>query len=382
MVIVVVRGGDVVHEGVYGLADLGTRRPVTARSRFHLASVGKQLTALAVLRLVQDGRVDLDAPLARYLTELARRHPAVTVRQVLTHTAGLPSFYPGENDQGFAVLSRIIAKRGGDRAINADIAPTLAALPAAFPPGTAWAYGNAGYDALGALVERVSQRSFDEFLRLRLFEPLGMEHAIVAGDPGIERLPEVAHGHRLPDGVERSPERFERVDPARDPIRRGFDALGGSGGVYACLRDLVAYARAWDRGLPGFPPALIGQMCRPARLGSTRRRVDVGNGAGYGFGLELLRASIPSVARVPVARATLRSAGPADFHNGAWPGFGAMLFRYPRSRITVALAMARDPLMDDIAAAWREPLETVRRDPVKVASFDQKLALDCATAFL
>ena len=382
MAIVVLRGGDVVHAGLHGLADQGARRPVTLDSRFHLASVGKQLTALAVLCLVQDGQVDLDARLARYLPELSRRHPAVTIRQVLTHRSGLPSYYPGENDHGFAVLARVIAKRGGDRAINADVAPTLAALPAAFPPGTAWAYANAGYDALGALVERVAQRSFAAFLRRRLFAPLGMTGALVAGDPEIERLPDIARGHRLPDGAKRSPERFERVDPATDPIRRGFDALGGSGGVYASPRDLIAYARAWDRGLPGFAPDLITAMRTPTRLATTGQRVDLGNGAGYGFGLALLRGSIPSVARVPVARATLRRLGPADFHNGAWPGFAAMLFRYPRSRITVILVLARDPLADDVAAAWGEPLETVLRDPAKVASFDQKLALEAAAPFL
>ncbi|MFD6279540.1 serine hydrolase domain-containing protein [Streptomyces sp. NPDC060209] len=185
--IAVIEGGRVVHEKGFGKDGQG--QAVTPDTPFLWGSVAKPLTALAVMQLVEVGRVALDAPVRTYLPwfRLAYKDVSdrITVRQLLTNTSGIPA----SADAGTA-----------DRYDNAPgaLAEAVRDLEQIAPdaePGESYAYSSAGYAVLGALVEEVSGRDFGTHLREEILDPLGMEHA-VASERDFERE-RVAPGHRF-----------------------------------------------------------------------------------------------------------------------------------------------------------------------------------------
>jgi CubicO group peptidase (beta-lactamase class C family) len=175
----IVRRGEVAWAGAYGLADIETRRRVTPDTLFMLASLSKSITATAVMQLVDDGKLDLDADIDRYLPFEVRnpKFPdvAITARELLTHTSSiaddedrlLAMYVDGDARIELAALVRGYLVPGGpfyDPARN--FKPTR--------PGQAWEYCNYCYALLGYLVEQVSGSPFDAFTRARIFTPLGM----------------------------------------------------------------------------------------------------------------------------------------------------------------------------------------------------------------
>jgi len=163
---VAISGGGRLLSAGYGFADRSRRAPVTPDSIFPIGSVTKLFTATAVMQLVERGEVDLDAPVSRYLPELAGVSPCAsgpTVRQLLTHHGGLP----GNFMEGFELLQPEPTR-------FRNLPRLLAGQPAACAPDTIFAYSNAGYGLLGCLVERVSGSAYSDFVRCGTFSPLGM----------------------------------------------------------------------------------------------------------------------------------------------------------------------------------------------------------------
>ena len=160
--------GQIILAQATGTTRLGSGDPITARSIFHLASVTKPFVATAVLQLVEQGKVDLTAPVTRYLTYFKMNDPrasAITVKQLLTHTAGVPDVtdyrweHP-EYDDGS--LERYV--RG------------LADSTLVFAPGMRWQYSNIGFEVLADLIAKVSGEPFEEYMQRHIFTPLGMRH--------------------------------------------------------------------------------------------------------------------------------------------------------------------------------------------------------------
>ena len=215
----------------WGHADGERRKPVTAESLFPIGSVTKLFTATAVMQLVERGKVDLDAPLSRYLPELAgsaldAHEP--TVRQVLTHHAGIPGNYM----EGFE-LEKPVPEAFRQL-------PRLAAgLPPACAPDTVFAYSNEGYALLGSLVERAGGMPYGEAVTRGILEPLGMSlHAVLSrrGRPRAER-----HGLR----------RQEAEGHLSDPRPSGRCAHGQRRGHGALHAIHVRRGRAWRAGRGG-----------------------------------------------------------------------------------------------------------------------------------
>ncbi|MEL6469327.1 MAG: serine hydrolase domain-containing protein [Cyanobacteria bacterium J06623_4] len=150
----------------YGVLDREQNIRARPSSIFPIASMSKPLTATAVMLLVQDGKIDLDAPIGTYLTKAPEHWEQVTVRRLLDHTAGLSE--------------RVY---GGDFLISpADFVEKAAAAPLNFEPGAAWMYSNTGYSLASSIVEAVSNQSFTDFMAERIFEPLGMSQTDVVRD--------------------------------------------------------------------------------------------------------------------------------------------------------------------------------------------------------
>ncbi|ACQ81984.1 beta-lactamase [Beutenbergia cavernae DSM 12333] len=166
MAVGVVADGAVVAARGFGVADLGGGGPVTEHSLFHVASVSKPFVAMAALRLVDAGVLDLDAPVSRYLpyVRVGGAHAdVITTRHLLTHTVGIPDvedyrWHEPEVDDG--ALERFVR--------------TLADVDALHPPGERFEYCNAGYEVAGAVVAKVSGRTFERCLAEEVLAPLGM----------------------------------------------------------------------------------------------------------------------------------------------------------------------------------------------------------------
>ncbi len=217
-------GDSVVLRRGYGLADAEHGVPNTPATRFRLASVTKQFTAAAVLRLAEMGRVDLHAPVSRYLSGLAPRlAERVTPHHLLSHTAGVVRDVDALSTKGI----------GAHYAMDEMIA-LLGSTDLSFEPGERFAYSNAGYVLLAGVIEAVTERPYGDAMRTLLFDPLGLD------DTGHESshlvVPDRAWGYtRLVDELVRAPHEDKTY-------------VTGAGSLYSTADDLFEWARALRGG--------------------------------------------------------------------------------------------------------------------------------------
>lgn len=313
---VAVVDGDEVRTYLSG--EDGDGEPVSPETPFLVGSVAKTFTSALVLGLVEDGRIRLDDPVNRYLTWLDA--PTMTVRQLLTHTAG---YTVGD---GLAVSERFDNEPGALRRAAGD-------LEHRGTPGE-YAYNSADYLVLGALVEEVTDRSFAAVAQEDLFEPLGMTRTAAAAD-GASTL---APGHR----------HWWAWTRAYDP---GFDESGAPYGyVVSTLDDLVTYARA----------QLAGEVL-PRGLADEAWRIQevTGPGRGYGYGW-----SIDGGDRRRV------------HHTGATPGYFAHVSLVPdEDRAVVVLANSyAEKRAPSLAAAAADIDELARGGSATVKGGDPLLS--------
>jgi CubicO group peptidase (beta-lactamase class C family) len=255
-VVLVARDGRVVYERAFGEADRVRHVPNTRDTRFRIASTTKQFTAALVLRLVEDGMLRLDAPIAAYLPEYPRpQGDGIMLRQLLSHTAGLPD-YP--HLAGFYEHEVMTAHT------PATLMALFDTLPLDFPPGSRWGYSNSDYVVLGAIVERVTGQPYAAALRARLLAPLGL--AATAYDDGAD----TAGPHAL--GYVRDSSRV--VDaPFIDP-----STVYAAGMLCSTAGDLFRWAELLRRNAVFHDPATQRRMETPS--------VDTGLPlGGYGYGV-------------------------------------------------------------------------------------------------
>ena len=191
----VVRGGTVVQSGARGLANVELNAPATAVTEFAIASMTKSVTASAVLLLVQDGRLSLDDAVEKYLA-VPDSWKGMTVRQLLSHTAGVKDHF-GD----FPKYPRLTI----DRRLSYTPEEYLQAhfdAPLNFAPGAEWAYSGGGYVILGAILEKITGRSYGDYLRDRIFRPLGMEHTHIISVTDV--IANRASGYWFRDGALRN----------------------------------------------------------------------------------------------------------------------------------------------------------------------------------
>lgn len=160
--VAVLRNGKVELMDGYGLANVELKIPVTPHSMFQIASTTKPFTAMAILILTEDGKLSLEDKAAKYLPWLPAVYSEVTVRQLLTHTSGVNRDVRTENVDNFTLD---------------EFKKRLAVASVSFKPGEKWEYANTGYILLGMIIEAVSGKSYGEFLRQRIFKPLGMKNS-------------------------------------------------------------------------------------------------------------------------------------------------------------------------------------------------------------
>lgn len=184
------RDGRVVWTGASGMRDVGKGLPVEHDTRFRLASVSKLFTVAAVARLAEEGRIDLDAPVRSVLPWLVNDWPAMTARQLAAHTSGLPHYQEIDAGRG--------AVRYGDGRSAVGVFGTR---PLLSPPGERYSYSSWGYTLLGAMVEEVTGKPFNDYVARIVAPGLGVgADATDSGQPGVSVAYEFADGAPRPAG--------------------------------------------------------------------------------------------------------------------------------------------------------------------------------------
>jgi CubicO group peptidase (beta-lactamase class C family) len=191
LALAVVRDGQIIKARGYGLANIELDVPVKPETIFQTGSVGKQFTATAVMMLVEDGKIRLDDPIRKYLPGSPATWDKITVRNLLTHTSGIPDY---ESDS---------LKKKGAAFVNLrndytedELFKKFSGLPLDFPPGSQWRYSNSGYVILGILIHKVTGQFYGDVLQERIFRPLGMASTRIISEADI--IPNRAAG--LPAG--------------------------------------------------------------------------------------------------------------------------------------------------------------------------------------
>jgi D-alanyl-D-alanine carboxypeptidase len=305
--IIVAKNGQVLFSGAYGLADREKKVANKLDTRFRIGSMNKMFTAVSILQLVQAGKIKLTDPLGAYITDYPNQDVAtkVTVHHLLTHTGGTGDIFGPEYN----------ARRLELRTLNDYVALYGKRAPA-FAPGSKWAYSNYGMVLLGALVERVSGRSYYEYVAENIYKPAGM--TLSGSEPESEAVPDRSIGYMRAQGSIGSGTLRQQAGawtPNTDTLPyRGTSAGGG----YSTVRDLMKFADALMRHRllnAGYTELLI------------TGKVDSGGGRKYAYGFEDGR----------------KDGIGAVGHGGGAPGMNGDLRIYPRSGYVVAVLSNLDP---------------------------------------
>jgi CubicO group peptidase (beta-lactamase class C family) len=230
--VLVAQNGKVVYAKAFGYADFETRKPNDLDTEFEVASVAKTFTATAVLQLVERGKVDLDAPLARYLADFP--YPAITVRRLLSHSSGM-------SDQDLEAAMRAYEKTIAPRPMGQpDLAPALQAGTVTFQlkPGERWWYANIGYHLLARLVETISGESFDAYAHDHITRPAGLAHTYVVNAANLSKT------GRMAGNFDYAP----RYAAVRTRIEGDRSNVMGSAGVVTTVGDLLKFDQALRGG--------------------------------------------------------------------------------------------------------------------------------------
>jgi CubicO group peptidase (beta-lactamase class C family) len=287
--VAVLRGDSIVLARGYGFANLEHGVPATDSTVYQSGSVGKQFTAAAVVTLAREGKLKLDDSIRRYFPEGPAGWDRITIRHLLTHTSGIPDYTDSTMDY----------RRDYTEAQLVELA---ARLPLQFRPGATWSYSNTGYALLGFIIRRVSGEFYGDYLRRRVFEPLGMRTARIISERDI--VPNRAAGYRLEQG---EPKNQEWVSPTLNTT--------ADGSLYLTVLDLARWAIGLNHArVPD--SAGLALSWTPVRL--------TGSGT-YPYGLGWMLEDQRGRRRIG--------------HTGAWQGFRTSIQRYPEFDLTV-IAMA------------------------------------------
>jgi len=274
----------------YGVADLEAKRALTPTSSVYMASASKQVTAMAVLLLVEDGKLGLDDRVRSIVPELPAYADAVTVRQLLTHNSGLRDFFT------LGALSGIDSEHVYSEKDVLDLLGRQQSLD--FEPDTDHLYSNSGYVTLSLIVQRVSGQRLDDFARARIFNPLGMTQTRFQHDH-TKPVPEKANGYvKIADGWKISNSNLDVV---------------GDGGLYSTAGDMLRWIANMDSGKVGAKSVAL--MRESARLK---------NGKLTGYGMGLMPASYRGL--------------PLVHHGGALGGYRTMTWWFPTETLGIVIS--------------------------------------------
>lgn len=291
-VVMVIQNGEIVHQNGYGLADVENGTPINTDTVFHLGSVGKQFTAMGVMILAEQGKLNYDDPISMHLPELAWMSDEVTVRRLLYHTSGIIGY--DDSDAIYDALVSSAEKPGNDELLSV-LAEQVEMLAT---PGDEFNYSNTGYDLLGILIERLSGQSYPQFMQENVFAPLGMDATFAVPNDARLSAPDVAQSYS--------------TEGAYEPDV--LDALNGSGSIYSTLGDLYLY----DQALRNNELVSAETLTEAFTSGA----LNNGESIAYGFGWDVEESYVG--------------------HSGAWLGFESYYLHFTGQDLSVVVLLNLD----------------------------------------
>lgn len=314
--------GESVFEKAFGLAEMEHNISNTEKTIFESGSVAKQFTAAALVLLQQDGKLKIDDDVRKYIPELPEYNKTITIRNILTHTAGL-------RDWGSVMALTGVGR--GDRVISNDIAldVLIRQKHLDFTPGAEYSYSNSGYQLAAIIVERVSGKKFGEFVGERIFKPLGMTNSSWRDD--YQRLvPNRAQG-------------YSKNGP-NAPWRLNMPIMNvvGNGGMLTTVGDWLKWNAALDAKTFGEP--FVAAM-------ETQGILNDGRKISYALGLVL--DDYKGIRQVT--------------HSGGTAGYQTYLARFPEKKLSVAaLCNGFPPSAGDVVYSVVDEIFGPFPEPAKV----------------
>lgn len=296
--VLVADNGKVVYQKGFGLANMEWNIPNAPDTKFRLGSITKQFTSTLILQLVEQGKIKLDGKLSDYLPDYRKdTGTKVTIHNLLSHTSGIPSytslpgFFQNVSRNPFTVDEFIKKHASGDLE---------------FEPGTKFVYDNSGYFLLGAIIEKVTGKPYDQVLKENIFDPVGMKNS------GYDRWGTILN--KRATGYARTPRGFQTA------AYLDMSIPYAAGSLYSTVEDLFL----WDQ-------ALYGEKILSAKSKELMFKPNLNN---YGYGFVITKATLapPTKLAVPVIQ-----------HNGGINGFSTTIVRMTNEkRVIVLLDNAED----------------------------------------
>jgi D-alanyl-D-alanine carboxypeptidase len=295
--VLLAKDGKAIFTGAYGMADREKKIPNTVDTKFRIGSMNKMFTAVSIMQLVQAGKISLSDPVGKYITDYPNEDIAtkVTIQQLLTHTGGTGDFFGPQFDAHRLELKTLqdYLKLYGERAPE-------------FEPGSRWEYSNYGFLMLGVVVERVSEKSYYDYVSEYIFKPAGMTSS--GSLPEDQTVPDRSVGYTQSPG--------NNLQPNTDTLPyRGTSAGGG----YCTVEDFVRFANALTNH-----KLLNAQNTELLTTG----KVDTPRGEKYAFGFMENGAGT-----------AMRHFG----HGGGAPGMNGDLQIFPQSGYVIVVLSNLDP---------------------------------------
>lgn len=291
-VVLVARKGQVIYKKAFGMANMELGVPMREEMVFNIASLTKQFTAVAVLQLVEQGKLSLQDEVTKYLPDYPDGGRKITVENLLTHTAGIPPSAPEaiarlQGERRFITLNEIIA--------------TFKSRPLGFAPGTKWDYSNNGYMLLGAIIEKVSGVTYPEYLEKNLFGPAGMTATHFGDDYKIVRNRAASYVY--------SRDESKFLNAANGKVEIAYSA----GAIQSTAGDLFK----WNQTL------LANKLIKKESLEKARAEYKLPDGQGTHYGYGWFTGNIQG--------------SPIVEHGGNMGGFMSHAIYLPREDVYVAV---------------------------------------------
>lgn len=312
--------GKPIFEKSYGIAEEATQRKLDPKTTFELASVSKQFTAMGIVLLQKQGKLNYDDKISKYIPELSF-YDKITVRNLLNHTSGLPDYME-------------LFEKNWDAsqfAVNEDIIKEFAKYKPApgFEPNQKYEYSNTGYALLGSIIERVSKQSFGDFLKAHIFKPLGMDHTLVYRS---RYKPQAIANYALGYEEDASGKKVLLDSYGKDFYTYYLDGIVGDGMVNSTVEDLLK----WDRAL--YTDKLVNDNDK--KLIFNEVTTDDGKQSGYGFGWKVNNS--PKYGKIAN-------------HSGGWAGYVTYIERHMDNDKTFIL------LQNNLTRKTAIPIDEIRK---------------------
>ncbi len=310
--VLVSRNGQIIYKKAFGMANLELSTPMQVDNVFWIASIGKQFTAVAILQLMEQGKLDLQDEITKFIPDYPTQGNIITIEHLLTHTSGIHNFSGMEDPE---------KKLTTDCTPN-EVIDFFKNLPMRFDPGTKWEYSNSGYFLLGYIIEKITGKPYSEYLEEIFFKPLGMTNSLFANNKRIikNRVGAYSQGD---NGFENS---------------RHLNAtiIYSAGAIQTTVEDFYK----WHQAVHSY------KFVKKETLDKafTRYKLTDGKETDYGYGWKL----------------GYIYESPSIWHGGGIEGFGAMEIYLPKEDVFVAVFSNCDCIYPKDIAARLAALTTGR----------------------